>query len=70
MGYTVQSRHSVNTSEEIELGAIGSSVSPLCGRCNIVQWGTFEGENFHEFQGFVAICESFLREIWGRGIPW
>ena len=26
--------------------------------------GTFEEENFHEFRGFVAICESFLHEIW------
>ena len=26
---------------------------------------TFEGENFREFRGFVAIHESFLREIWG-----
>ena len=26
--------------------------------------GTFEEENFHEFRGFVAIRESFLREIW------
>ena len=25
----------------------------------------FKGENFHEFRGFVAIRESFLREIWG-----
>ena len=25
---------------------------------------TFEEENFHEFRGFVAIRESFLREIW------
>ena len=24
---------------------------------------TFEGENFHEFQGFIAIQESFLREF-------
>ena len=26
---------------------------------------TFEGENFREFRGFVAICKSFLRKIWG-----
>ena len=31
---------------------------------------TFKGENFCEFQGFVAICKSFLREIGGRGIFW
>ena len=31
---------------------------------------TFEGENFREFHGFVAVCESFLCEIWGRGILW
>ena len=39
---------------------------------------TFEGENFREFHGFVAIRESFLREIWRRGtsarsssfLPW
>ena len=31
---------------------------------------TFEGENFHEFRGFVAIHESFLCEIWGCGILW
>ena len=24
----------------------------------------FEGENFCEFGGFVAICESFLCKIW------
>ena len=35
-----------------------------------VQWETFEGENFCEFRGFVAIRESFLRKIWGRGILW
>ena len=29
---------------------------------------TFEGEKFCKFCGFVAICESFLREILGRGI--
>ena len=26
---------------------------------------TFKRENFHEFRGFMAIRESFLREIWG-----
>ena len=30
-----------------------------------VQRKTFEGENFREFHIFVAIRESFLREIWG-----
>jgi len=33
-----------------------------------VQWETFEGENFHEFQGFMAIYKSFIRKIWGCGI--
>ena len=33
-----------------------------------VQRETFEGENFSQFRGFVAIRESFLCEIWGRGI--
>ena len=28
--------------------------------CATVQRKTFEGENFHEFRGFVAITESFL----------
>ena len=28
------------------------------------------GENFREFCGFVAIRESFLCEIWGRGVLW
>ena len=31
---------------------------------------TFEGENFREFCGFMAVCASFLCEIWGRGILW
>ena len=31
---------------------------------------TFEGENFREFRGFVAIRESFLREIWGCVVLW
>ena len=31
-------------------------------------WKTFEGENLREFRGFVAIRESFLCKIWGRGI--
>jgi len=26
---------------------------------------TFEGKNLCEFRGFVAICKSFLHEIWG-----
>ena len=26
---------------------------------------TFKRENFHKFCGFMAIRESFLREIWG-----
>ena len=25
-------------------------------------------KNFHKFRGFVAICESSLRKIWGRGV--
>ena len=33
-----------------------------------VQWKTFKGENFREFRGFVAIYESFLREIGGWGL--
>ena len=39
----------------------------LCVYCTV---GTFEGENFHEFRSFVAIRESFLREIWERGVLW
>ena len=35
-----------------------------------VQWETFEGENFCEFRSFVAIRESFLCEIWERGVLW
>ena len=31
---------------------------------------TFKGENIREFRGFVTICESFLCEIWARGILW
>ena len=30
-----------------------------------IQWETFEGENFHQFRGFVAIRKHFLREIEG-----
>ena len=26
---------------------------------------TFEGENFHEFRGFLGICESFLSKLRG-----
>ena len=29
---------------------------------DIVQWKTFEGENFREFRDFGSICESFLCE--------
>ena len=32
--------------------------------------GNFRGRNFCQFRGFVAICESFLHEIWGHGILW
>ena len=31
-----------------------------------VQWEAFEGENFREFQDFVAIPDSFRHEIWGH----
>ena len=31
---------------------------------------TFEGENLCEFRSFVAVCESFLRKIWGHGVLW
>ena len=43
-----------------------------CTEVNLhtTQWETFEGENFHNFCGFVAIHESFLYEIWGRGVLW
>ena len=30
----------------------------------------FRWRKFREFRGFVAICESFLREIWEHGIRW
>ena len=33
-----------------------------------VQQKNFEGENFREFHGFVAIHESFLCEIWECGV--
>ena len=32
--------------------------------------GKLEEENFHKFHGFMAICESFIRKIWGRGVLW
>ena len=32
--------------------------------------GKLEEENFHKFRGFMAICQSFIREIWGRGVLW
>ena len=35
-----------------------------------VERETSEGETFREFRGFGAIRESFLREIWGRGVLW
>jgi len=35
-----------------------------------VQQKTFEGEDFCEFHGFVAIHESFLCEIWECGVLW
>ena len=35
-----------------------------------IQWETFEGENFHKFCSFVAICKSFLHKIWGLGVFW
>ena len=41
-------------------------------KCEVytVQRETFEGENFREFRGFVAICESFLHEFLRHGIFW
>ena len=36
--------------------------------CNTIQRKTFEGENFHEFRGFRATCESFSTKF-GRTIP-
>ena len=38
------------------------------GLYDAVQWKTFEGENFREFEGFVAICKSFLCKIWKCGV--
>jgi len=35
-----------------------------------ILWETFEGENFCKFCSFVAICKSFVREIWRCGILW
>ena len=32
--------------------------------------GKLSREIFCEFRGFLAICESFLHKIWGRGIFW
>ena len=46
------------------VGSTDDSLSD-CKGSNTVQRKTFEGENFHEFHGFVAIRVSFLREIWG-----
>jgi len=43
------------------------SFSPI-RKTSTIYRETFKGENFHEFRGFVAICKSFLLEIWGRGI--
>ena len=43
-------------------------VAAINQRCDTTQQETFEGENFREFQGFVAICGRFLHKIWGRGI--
>ena len=39
-------------------------VEPIL-QAHIRTGGLSKGENFHEFRGFVAIRESFLREIWG-----
>ena len=43
------------------------SIGTFCDTCNSGHYhimGNFRGENFHEFRGFMAICESFLRKIW------
>ena len=32
--------------------------------------GNFQGWNFCKFHCFLAICETFLREIGGRGVLW
>ena len=38
---------------------------------SILQWEKLSREKtFCEFCGFVAICKSFLCEIWGHGILW
>ena len=42
-------------------------VGSLCLYCTV---GNLWGKNFHEFWGFVAICESLLRKIWGCGVLW
>ena len=49
----------------------------LCGLQVCLSWrefgffcGKLSREIFCEFRGFLAICESFLRKIWGQGIFW
>jgi len=48
--------------------------SPSHGTNKLVSWLLLMmdriAENFCEFRGFVAICQSFLREIWRRGVLW
>ena len=41
--------------------------SKVCTMYHIA--GNFEGENFRGFRGLKAICESFLRGIWGHAAP-
>ena len=43
----------------------------VCLEENLVFFcGKLSREIFCEFRGFLAICESFLRKIWGQGIFW
>ena len=53
---------------ETELVAMVINRKPCTTNYRIA--GNFRGRKLHEFCGFVAIFESFLRKIWRRGVLW
>ena len=53
----------------LEMSLICAAIVLNTFSAQYVYWETFEEENFHEFRGSAAICESFLHEN-GCGPLW
>ena len=65
-GGDTERRGGINAAVATDVNAIfkGKTVSAMFRTCTVYR-KTFEGENFHEVCGFVAIRESFLHKLWG-----